>query len=131
IINEVQKNTFAFADKNILETVLRNLLSNAIKFTCEGGKVAVRSKDMGNQISVMVEDSGIGMSKEKLDKIFRIDTVFSTKGTCGETGSGLGMVLSKDLVEKNGGSISVTSILNEGSTFAFTLPSLKQVETKN
>ncbi|MDP4175364.1 MAG: tetratricopeptide repeat-containing sensor histidine kinase [Bacteroidota bacterium] len=131
IINEVQKNTFAFADKNILETVLRNLLSNAIKFTCEGGKVTIRSKDTGNQISLMVEDSGIGMSKEKLDKIFRIDTVFSTKGTCGETGSGLGMVLSKDLVEKNGGNISVTSILDKGSTFAFTLPSLKQVKTKN
>ncbi|HEX2869351.1 MAG TPA: tetratricopeptide repeat-containing sensor histidine kinase [Ignavibacteriales bacterium] len=132
VINEVQENDKARADKKMVETILRNLISNAIKFTGVGGRVSVSSRLKGEFLEISVSDSGIGMSPELTEKIFRIDSVYSQKGTRGESGSGLGLILCKELVEKNGGSLSVESRLGKGTTFSFTLPLFRHeaVETE-
>ncbi|MGE5621086.1 MAG: sensor histidine kinase [archaeon] len=123
ISNEVGSNNEACADREMVTTLLRNLISNAIKFTGTGGHITISSKNTGDFLEVSVADSGIGMKEEEMDKIFRIDSAYSSKGTNGETGSGLGLVLCKELVEKNGGKISVSSTPGKGTIFSFTLPS--------
>ncbi len=110
------------ADKNMLQTVVRNLLTNAIKYTEKGGKVTISSGREDDYVSVTVADTGIGIQKENLEKLFRIDVNFSTKGTAGEDGTGLGLVMCRDMVVKNGGIIKVESAPGKGSSFTFTLP---------
>lgn len=110
------------AHKNSVTTVIRNLISNAIKFTPKGGTITVSATKSSEEALISVADSGVGMSKEVIDKIFRIDAKHSTKGTADEKGTGLGLVLCKDFVEKNNGSIGVQSEEGKGSTFYFTLP---------
>lgn len=111
-----------YADKYMIETVMRNLVSNAIKFTQPGGRVIINIETDKSFAKVSIEDSGIGISEENLQKIFRIDVQYRHAGTANEKGTGLGLILCKEFVEKNGGSISVESKLNIGSKFMFTLP---------
>lgn len=110
------------AHKNSVTTVIRNLISNAIKFTPPGGTITLSATKNNEEALVSIADTGVGMSKEVIDKIFRIDAKHSTKGTADEKGTGLGLVLCKDFVEKNKGSIGVQSEEGKGSTFYFTLP---------
>jgi signal transduction histidine kinase len=110
------------AHRNSVNTVVRNLVSNSIKFTPEGGTITVRTHKSKKDIIVSVSDTGVGMSKEIISKLFRIDTKYSTKGTANEKGTGLGLILCKDFIEKNGGQILVESEVNKGSVFSFSLP---------
>ena len=112
-----------FADVNMLQTILRNLLSNAIKFTPRGGKINFAAKiSDNNNVEISISDNGIGMSQFLLDNLFRLDVQTSRKGTDGEPGSGIGILLCKEFVEKNNGKLSVKSEEGNGSTFYFTLP---------
>lgn len=110
------------AHENSVNTVIRNLLSNAIKFTPEGGKIKLGISEKEGFWIVNIADSGVGMPDSVVDKIFRIDTKHSTQGTAKEKGTGLGLILCKEFVEKNGGEISVKSKEGKGSLFSFTLP---------
>jgi PAS domain S-box-containing protein len=122
LINNVEENISVFADINMLQLVLRNLISNSIKFTKKNGWVAVAAVKNGMFVEVVVSDNGIGISEEDLNKLFKIDVSYSTKGTENETGTGLGLMLCKEIIEKHNGKIWVESKLNKGSKFIFTLP---------
>jgi len=113
---------FAFADEYMITTVVRNLLYNAIKFTGTGGDITITAIAENGYVELNVEDNGIGIPEEDLIKLFKADVYFSTAGTKEETGAGLGLVLCKDFIERNGGKIVVRSKENIGSTFSFTLP---------
>jgi signal transduction histidine kinase/DNA-binding response OmpR family regulator len=119
IHSEVEEDIFLFADKNMVNTILRNLLSNALKFSYRCGKVIVRAGVDRNQVIISIKDCGVGIPKENIDKIFRIDTKYSMPGTENEQGTGLGLKLSKEFVEKQGGKIWVESTENKGSEFKF------------
>ncbi|UCS91905.1 PAS domain S-box protein [Echinicola marina] len=110
-----------FADPNMTRLVLRNLLSNALKFSDKGDKISIYLEFVGNQTKVLVEDTGVGIPEKNLDRIFSAEA-FTTFGTQKEQGTGLGLMLSKDFVEKNGGEIGVESELGKGTKFFFTLP---------
>lgn len=115
-----------FADKNAVKTILRNLISNAIKFTLPGGKIIVNVVETGNDfLEISVSDTGIGMDNETAGKIFSRFKNDPKWGTKGEKGVGLGLVISKEFVEKHKGEIRVESREGEGSTFYFTLPKSK------
>jgi signal transduction histidine kinase len=111
-----------FADIDMLKTVLRNLVSNAIKFTNNGGKITINAEQNSENVIISVSDNGVGIPQGNLAKLFNISEVLSTKGTTGETGTGLGLLLCKDFVEKHGGKIWVESKVGIGSDFKFTLP---------
>ena len=115
----------AYADEKSINIVLRNLISNAIKFTNNDGIITISVKDIENNLEITVEDSGVGMNKETIDKIFQPNTFYSTYGTNNEKGSGLGLSLCKDFVEKNNGTIKVESELGKGSKFIFTIPKVR------
>lgn len=110
------------ADKNMIRSVLQNLISNALKFTSGYGSVEVYAMKNSGYIEIVVRDTGIGMTAEELNKLFRIDISFTRKGTSKEVGTGLGLILCKELLQKNGGRIWVESEKNRGSAFHFTLP---------
>lgn len=110
------------ADPDMVKTVLRNLVSNAVKFTPEGGVITVRHHVRGDCLEVEVQDSGMGMEPETLASLFSLDKKQSRPGTAGEKGNGLGLVLCKDFVERNGGSLGIQSQEGKGSTVLFTLP---------
>jgi signal transduction histidine kinase/ligand-binding sensor domain-containing protein len=110
------------ADTNMIRTILRNLITNAVKFTHKGGQVMVNAVTYNNQLEVAVSDTGIGMSGETMAKLFRIDGNLSTRGTENEKGTGLGLFLCKEFVEKHNGKIWVESEEGKGSTFKFLLP---------
>ncbi|MBT1705042.1 ATP-binding protein [Chryseosolibacter indicus] len=114
--------------KHSINTVIRNLTSNAIKFTPEGGTITLSARENTNEFIISVTDTGVGMSKDILNKLFRIDTKHSTKGTADEKGTGLGLILCKEFVEKNGGRIWVESEVGKGSIFSFSVPK-SQVNT--
>jgi signal transduction histidine kinase len=105
--------------------VLRNLISNALWFTNTGGEVKISTSTVDRFVEVAVSDTGIGISQDDLAKLFRIDKKFRKNGTAGEHGTGLGLILCKDLIEMNGGQIRVESQVGKGSTFTFTLPKEK------
>ncbi len=109
-------------DYKMIDTVLRNLLSNAIKFTGEGGTIEFTAVEQGNFVLVAITDTGIGIGEKYLSKLFRIDEQYRRAGTANERGTGLGLILCKEFVERNGGRIWVESEAGKGSTFTFTLP---------
>jgi PAS domain S-box-containing protein len=119
--NLIEEDLHIWADRNTIKTVLRNLISNAVKYTPSGGYVRVYNHYRNGQVEVFVEDNGVGISPENLEKLFRIDTNYTTKGTEEEGGTGLGLILCKEFVEKNGGELKVDSVLESGSTFSFTV----------
>jgi signal transduction histidine kinase len=122
MINAVPGNAIGYADSNTINLVIRNLLTNAIKFTNDGGEITIAAEAKGNEWVVSVRDNGIGMSEEIQRKLFDKINPYSTRGTANEKGTGLGLILCKEFVEKNGGRIWVESKENSGSTFWFTLP---------
>lgn len=122
ITHSIPKNTAVNLDKEISKTIIRNLVSNAIKFTPTDGIIKVSSQTINSFTEIIIEDSGIGIPSEKIEKLFKIEENTTTKGTNAEKGTGLGLVLCKELVEKQGGSISVTSKINEGTKVSFTIP---------
>ncbi|MEI7812838.1 MAG: ATP-binding protein [Ignavibacteria bacterium] len=123
IIHEADQNRTVYADKEMLNTILRNLLSNAVKFTRQGGKVSVSSKETeNNMVELSVTDSGIGMPEDLSKKLFNMAEKVGRRGTDDESSTGLGLLLCKEFVEKNGGRIRVESQENIGSTFYFTIP---------
>lgn len=124
-------NIVVWADANMATTVIRNLISNALKYTPKGGEIRVYSKKSENEIEVTIEDNGVGINDADKEKLFRIDVNHSTSGTNNEQGTGLGLILCKEFVEKNGGKIWVESIEGKGSKFKFTLPLYKEEQAKN
>ncbi len=118
----VEKDTYVFADSKTVKIIIRNLVSNAVKFTSGGGKISVSSKDVNDYIEITVSDTGTGIKEDDMTKLFAPDSLNKRHGTEGEYGTGLGLLLCKDLVEKNKGKIWVESIIGKGSDFKFTLP---------
>jgi PAS domain S-box-containing protein len=122
------KDYFVFADKNMILSVLRNLLSNAIKYSPSGGSVKVLFEEQlnsnnENYVKIIVLDSGVGIEQKDINNLFKIENSTSTIGTDGEKGSGLGLILCKEFIKKNGGGIFVESVVGKGSKFIITLPS--------
>jgi PAS domain S-box-containing protein len=111
------------ADINMLSTIIRNLISNAIKFTKPGGNIILSAKELDGKIEFSVIDTGIGIEKESLDKLFLIGNKESRTGTANESGTGLGLLLCKEMIAKHGGELKVESEINKGTTFSFTIPS--------
>lgn len=122
IENQIPKEFPMFGDRNMLTAVFRNLISNAIKFTPEGKTIQLRAERLPNEVKVYVTDEGQGISAEHQARLFKKTEYFSTYGTNGEKGSGLGLLLCKDFIKKHGGIIGVESELKKGSTFYFTIP---------
>lgn len=120
----IPANCIAYADKDMVKLVLRNLLSNAIKFTPEKGKISIAVKPDGDYWMVAVKDSGIGMDQEALARIHQ-HNYYTTSGTAKESGTGLGLMLCKDFIIKNGGRLFIESEPGKGSTFSFTVPLFK------
>ena len=112
----------AFADREMINTVLRNLINNAVKFSSHGKTIEVEAKKERSFVEILVKDQGTGISDEDLQKLFRIDVKYKSTGTAGEKGTGLGLILCKEFIEKNKGNIKVESNLGKGSVFSFTLP---------
>lgn len=112
-----------FADPNMLSTILRNLVSNALKFTNKGGQVEIRVEKQNEQALICISDNGTGMSESVKSKLFKIHEKVSKQGTDNEKGTGLGLLLCKEFVEKHDGKIWVESEEGKGSKFSFTLPS--------
>ena len=125
IITAVQNETLVYADEEMVKTVIRNLLTNAIKFSHPDGYVKITAEDTKENIKFSVVDKGTGIKKELLDNLFRIDKSTTRKGTLGEKGTGLGLILCKEFTEKNNGVLTISSVENEGSTFSVILPKEK------
>ena len=124
LLSNIEIDTFIYADKNMISTVLRNLITNALKFTHKNGTVIVSANETKKQgfIEISVSDTGLGISKDKINNLFYIDKNISTLGTEDEAGTGLGLILCKEFVKKNNGEIFVESVVNKGSKFTFTIP---------
>lgn len=120
-----------FADENMIGSTIRNLVSNAVKFTPRKGKISINAKTIpGNMVEISIRDSGMGMNDEMRSRLFRLDENIGRNGTEGEPTSGLGLILCKDFIEKNGGEIWVESEEESGSTFYFSLPCASEVNSK-
>jgi signal transduction histidine kinase/DNA-binding NarL/FixJ family response regulator len=122
VISEIQEEMNIFADRNMINAVLRNLLGNAIKFTPRFGTVMIGAIIKDSEVTVSVKDTGIGIPKENINELFRIDTKFTRPGTNKEQGTGLGLKLCKEFIEMQGGKIWVKSAVNKGSEFIFSIP---------
>jgi signal transduction histidine kinase/DNA-binding response OmpR family regulator len=122
IVSEIDTDIHVHADRNMLNTILRNLVANAIKFTHPDGKIIVKADNESNNITFSVKDSGIGIENENIEKLFRIDTKFYSVGTAKERGTGLGLLICKEFVDKHSGKIWVESEYGNGSEFKFTIP---------
>jgi PAS domain S-box-containing protein len=122
IINNFGNSIFVYADPDMAKTVIRNLITNALKFTNEGGVVSITAAIQEDYLLTVIEDNGVGMDADTAEKLFRIDVHHSACGTSNEVGTGLGLILCKEFIEKNGGKIWFESELGKGSRFFFTLP---------
>jgi len=118
----IPRNALIRADKAMIGTVLRNLITNAIKFSHPGGEIVITAEKKKHELVISVEDSGVGISKRSIGKLFRLDETYSALGTRNETGTGLGLILCKEFVEKHGGRIWVESEAGKGSKFSFSIP---------
>ncbi|MDX9923708.1 MAG: PAS domain S-box protein [Ignavibacteriaceae bacterium] len=122
LVNEVDKIINIEADEDMTDTIFRNLITNAIKFTPEGGSIKIDATQQGSMALINVSDTGVGMDEETKSKLFRLDVNHSSLGTSQEKGTGLGLILCKEFVEKHNGKIWIESSKGEGTTFSFTLP---------
>lgn len=122
LTNNLDPTHLVTADADMLNSIIQNLISNAIKFTNYGGNISVFSKLNSDKVQISIKDDGVGMDEEALKKIFKIESKHSTTGTADEHGTGLGLILVKELVERNQGNIWVESEVGSGTTFSFTLP---------
>lgn len=118
---EIPDNTVLTADRNMLTTIIRNLLTNAVKFTGKGGTVSLQVEKINNKHLFAISDTGLGMTFEQINNLFHVDRRHSRKGTSGEQGNGLGLIVCKELIEKHGGTLHVESREGKGSTFRFTI----------
>jgi signal transduction histidine kinase len=110
----------------MLQAVFSNLATNAIKFTNKGGRISIKALDKGEEVEFSVIDNGVGISDDKLKRLFKVgEQKISTEGTSEEWGTGLGLILCKEFMDKHGGRIEVESKVGKGSTFKFTLPKRK------
>lgn len=128
LISGIETTTEVFADEYMLKTIIRNLISNAIKFSNPGGEVLISSTQNDSFVTISVSDNGTGIKAGDIPGIFDPSTVFTTKGTSGEEGTGLGLMLCKEFVEKHGGTIWVESEYGRGARFSFTMPAASQKE---
>ena len=122
IRSKLERPVIVYADRDMINLVLRNLLSNAIKFTPEEGTISIEAREMRSHIEVYVQDTGMGITEEVIQKLMMEDIYYTTKGTGGEAGTGLGLMLCKEFLSKNGGRMHVQSEPGKGSIFSFTLP---------
>ena len=136
LLSQVKPNSNIYCDKDMILIVLRNLITNAIKFSYEGGKISISYSIVENILEnydrsvikngkyskISIQDFGIGINQEDIEKLFRIDSTYSNIGTFNEQGSGLGLILCKDFIEKHKGNIWIESELGKGTTVHFTLP---------
>ncbi|MCU7494388.1 MAG: PAS domain S-box protein [Ignavibacteria bacterium] len=122
--NEAVIRETAFVDEEMISSAIQNLITNAVKFTPRNGSITVKctKRDQENEALVSISDTGVGMDKDTLDKLFRIEVIHSTSGTEKEPGTGLGLILTKESIEKNNGKLWVESAPGKGSTFYFTIP---------
>ena len=126
LINSLSADVVVYVDRNMLSTILRNLITNAIKFSNQGGEVEISANIKQDQIEISIKDNGVGISEEIQENLFGTGVNISRLGTENESGSGLGLILCKEFVEKHKGKIWVESQLENGSTFIFTLPVLSK-----
>lgn len=127
IVNKVEFNEEIFADLNALTAVLRNLISNAIKFSPHNSKIIIGTEDNNSMTQLYVQDFGVGMPQEKIDELFKVASNTSTAGTDGEAGSGLGLIIVKELIEQHGGKVEVESTEGVGTKFILSLPKPEEV----
>jgi signal transduction histidine kinase/ligand-binding sensor domain-containing protein len=118
----IDSHCIVYADENMINTILRNLISNAIKFSYENGKVLIEAVNNNDHVEISVADNGVGIPQETISKLFRVDSTISTKGTAKEPGTGLGLIICKEFIDKHKGRIWVESTVNKGSSFKFALP---------
>jgi signal transduction histidine kinase len=111
-----------FADVDMVKTIVRNLLSNAVKFTLREGVITITTKRELSVVYISISDTGVGIAPDKIQKLFKIDKTYTTRGTENESGTGLGLLLSYEFAIKNNGEITVESEVNKGSTFTLSLP---------
>ena len=123
---ELEQDCTGYGDFNLLDTVFRNLLSNAIKFTNKGGKIVVKSRKTETNIEVEILDNGIGIEKDAISKLFKIEHLYTTTGTNSEKGTGLGLIICKDFITLNDGIIWMESEVGKGSRFVFTVPRFEE-----
>jgi signal transduction histidine kinase len=122
MVKKLPASAKVFGDKDMINAILRNLISNAVKFTHPGGTIQLAAEQRPEEWVISVKDNGVGIRKNDLDKLFRIEETHSTYGTQNEVGTGLGLLLAKEFVTKHGGRIWVESEAGKGSTFFFTIP---------
>jgi len=121
VVSNIDESDLAFGDVNMIKTIFRNVIENAIKFTNEGGKVEISSTVKNDMIEIAFADNGVGMTEEQVAGLLEGKEVQSTFGTHREKGSGLGLILCKDFIKKNGGSCNVESKPGEGTTIYISL----------
>lgn len=121
---QIKPGLMVYADQNILSSVLQNLITNAVKFSYPGGEIKLSAEETAFNVKIYVIDNGVGIDKDRLDKIFKIEFLSSTPGTANEKGTGLGLLICKELIDKNGGKIFVESRQGKGTTFSFTVNKL-------
>ena len=130
LINSTETNDTIWADKLMLQTIIRNIVSNAIKFTNEGGLIVIASSQTADNTTITIEDNGVGMTQETIDKIIGATELNSTKGTSGETGTGMGLIISKEFIQRHQGTLDIESTIGKGSTFIIKLPGDKKLNEK-
>lgn len=128
--NDIAEETFVYADTDMLRSIIQNLLINAIKFTRQNGTIVISAVEKGKIIEVSVEDSGMGIESRAITKLFNFDRLLSTSGTAGERGTGLGLPLCKEFIERNHGKIWVESEPGKGSKFIFTLQKASAIDAE-
>jgi signal transduction histidine kinase len=134
VMNNIDHHMSVYADRSMIELVLLNLLSNAVKFTPEQGRIELSANQVDNRVEICVSDSGVGIPEDKIKLLLKDDIFYSTEGTQDEKGTGLGLMLCQDFIERNNGTMDIQSTTGSGSTFRFSIPAAKmqiqQQETK-